>query len=514
MEKKESSWWQWGIVVLVIAQIIWYSVGITDGFYDGRLHYNWGPPFWLLKAQTMHRVNFFSDGYLGVVSEVASTPAGGLKPTAWYLSHPQFIAMPLYVWTGIFGFDEWTVRSLSILFTLGATILLWLAVRTRHSARVATLVTTFWSLMSVIFIYGRKIDQEPFEMFFLALAFLAHEKYFIGAKKWWWVWMAAIGGMLWSDWSGWVFVVLFFVAQMVIARRHALTKKLLGGTILGAVGGTAIVLTQTMLEQKMSGGALDNFVSLYKYRSGQTENTSWIDWAGRQKTFFWTNFGLVGLGGLLWGAIAQIREFGRRKFRGLQENGLRLPHLFFLTALGTLFYALAVRQATSIHLYYQYFYAPLAAWGVYIFWEWWRIQGAQNNWPKYLGTVMLIVLLGGLGYWSTKMFNKMRVSNQGGPAEVALLKSIRNIPLEQKVAVATVPEFMAWLDNPNVLYYAGRKLEVTPTKSETAVSDYVLTLREEAVNVQQQLKEIVSDKVDFPIFFCSKALCLLKRVTK
>lgn len=514
MEKKESSWWQWGIVVLVIAQICWYAVGITDGFYDGRLHYNWGPPFWLLKAQTMHRVNFFSDGFLGAVSEATSTPAGGLQPSGWYVSHPQFIALPLYFWTGVFGFAEWSVRSLTIFLTIITGILLWWAVKVRHGARTATLVTAFWSLMPVIFIYGRKLDQEPFVMLFLALAFLAHEKYFVGEKNWWWVWVVAIFGTLWSDWSGFVFAALFLGTQTIIARRHLLTRKLLGGTVLGGAVGAAVVLTQTMLEQSKAGGALNNFVSLYKYRSGQTEGVPLGYWMARQKTFFWTNFGVVGIGGLIWGAVAQIKEFWRRKFKGLQENGLRLPHLFFLTALGTLFYALVVRQATSIHLYYQYFYAPLAAWGVFIFGEWWRTRVTQNNWPKYLGAVMLIVLLGGLGYWSTKMFNKMRASNQGGPAEVALLKSIRNIPLEQKVAVAAAPEFMAWLDNPNVVYYAGRKLTVTPTKTETAVSDYVLTLREDVDSVQQQLKEIVSTNIDFPILSCANAFCLLKRVTK
>src|SRR5581483_3169781 len=146
-------------------------------------------------ARQMHLVRFWTDGFAGAVNAAVHTP-GGWKPAGWYASHPQLIAIPVYLWTGLFGFEEWSARSLTATVSLLTTALLWLAARERHGARRATLFAAFWVALPAVVVYGRNLEHVPFVAFFLAWAALAQEKTLAGRERWAWVWAAAMAGLV------------------------------------------------------------------------------------------------------------------------------------------------------------------------------------------------------------------------------------------------------------------------------------------------------------------------------
>lgn len=67
-----------GILLLQAIAGLWH---ISDPYIDGRLHYNWGPPFWLIHAKAINDVGLIKADF-GVVD-------GRNKETlSFYSAHP------------------------------------------------------------------------------------------------------------------------------------------------------------------------------------------------------------------------------------------------------------------------------------------------------------------------------------------------------------------------------------------------------------------------------------------
>ena len=117
-------------------------------------------------------------------------------------------------------------KQLCMLWSIGkdSTVLLWLAARERNGERRATLFAACWAALPSVIVFGRSLNQEPLVMLFAALGVLAQEKIFAGDARWRWAWPVAMAGMMWSDWSGFVFVGLLFLAQLACARSHPPTR--------------------------------------------------------------------------------------------------------------------------------------------------------------------------------------------------------------------------------------------------------------------------------------------------
>jgi len=508
-EHLRRNWWGWGLAAVAAAQLFVYSQRITEGFYDGRMHLSWGPPFWLLKAEQMHKVDFWTAGRAGVVSEAVATPSGA-RPKAWYFSHPQFIAIPLYVWTGIFGTAEWSARSLAAFATLLSTVFLWLAVRERQGPRRATLFTALWAALPVIVVFGRKLDQEPWVMLFVSIAAFGHERFTSGRQKLPWCWSAAVAGMMWADWSGFVFAALFFAAQALLARHHRPTRRLLCATALGGAAGLAIVGAQTIL----TGGTLSAMQAQYYGRSGRAGDAAWSYWLGRQRDFWRVNFTFIpGLLGLLWALGARLRGLSARRLRELQGGGMSLGWLFFLVALGTLAYAGVVRQAAAVHLYYQYFYSLFVAWGLLELIEWCRETALRFRWPQAAATALWAACVGVLFYNGIAVFNMIESQSWGGPAEVKLLKMIKAFPPQATVAAIASPDFDNWLGHPNIQYYSGHKISAM-LPGEGVRSDLVLLAPGDLDEKEAALDYLAGPKSKFRLRACTSALCLWERTPR
>lgn len=524
--RSETRLWRWALGAVAAAQLAVYSHRLTAAFNDGRMHVNWGPPFWLLKAEQMHKAAFWTAGYAGAVSAAAPTP-GGWQPRAWYASHPQFIAIPLYLWTGLFGTAEWSARSLTALVTLATTVLFWFAARERRGERPAALFAALWAALPAVVVYGRSLELPPFLMFFVALSALAHEKVLAGRPGWRWGWGAALAGLMWSDWPGFVFVALFAAAQACAARRHRPTRALLGATALGALAGCALVGVQAVLiraaSSRYEGGAAAGdgvasavaatarfFWGQYYNASGGGAAVPLGDWLRRQAAFWDVNFTLpLGALGLAWGLAALAGAAWARRRRGGEEAGLSLPELFFLSALGTLLYNLAVREASIVHLFYQYYFGPFVAWGLVEALEWAREAAAPARWAGAAASAAWAACLAVLLQRGVAILN---IPGWGGPAEIALLKSIKRWPPEATAAVIGSLDDN-WLAHPNVEYYSGRRI-YSMYPEDGVKQDLVLLPAGDFDRQEAALDYLAAPTSRFELRACAPSLCLWEKVKR
>lgn len=505
--------WRYGLFAVLLAQSFLFGLKIDDGFYDGRRHLNWSTPFWMMKGEQMHKVDFWTAGAAGVVSRTVQD-AAGRRPVEWYASHPQLIAIPIYLWTGLFGFAERSARSLPIFMTLLTTILLWLAARERRGERWATVFAGCWAALPAIIVFGRSLEHEPLVMLFAALGALAQEKVFTGNARWRWVWPVAMVGMMWSDWSGFVFVGLLFLAQLASARAHRPTRELLPLTALGGAGGLAIVVGQGVLTRTVAQGAaaassaarpsavhdvLGSFWSQYYNRSGRAGGAAWDYWLGKQWHYWSTNFtAILGVSGVFAGVAAQVKA----RLDGRLERGMTARDYFFLVALGNLIYAVIVREATAVHLFYQYYYGAFVAWGLAELIEAVAAAAVKRRLPAFLATAAWAAVIAVL---STSALRTLYMKEWGGPAEVKLLKLIKEYPGASAAMIASPED--NYLANPNVEYYAGQTIWMAYPE-DAVKKDLVLLSPGDTAAQAKALNFLAAPRETFTLRACSPLLCL------
>lgn len=510
--------WRWALFAVLLAQSFLFGLKLTDGFYDGRAHLNWGAPFWMLKAEEMHRVRFWTDGAAGVVSKAVPDGAGR-RPVEWYASHPQLIAIPLYLWTGLFGFAEWSTRSLPIVLSLLTTVLLWLAARERNGERRATLFAACWAALPSVIVFGRNLNHEPLVMLFAALGVLAQEKLFAGNARWRWVWPVAMAGMMWSDWSGFVFVGLLFLAQLAFARSHPPTRALLPLTLLGGAGGLSIVVGQGILTMNVAEGVpalappsaspadapsairavLGGFWNQYYNRSGRAGGAAWGYWRMKQAEYFTINFtAFLGLAGVLSGVAARIKAFrGGRTADGMTAGGY-----FLLVGAGNLIYAVVLREATAVHIFFQYYYGAFVAWGLAELIDAIGNAMPEKRRPTAVALAVWAVMIAGL---SVSAFKTLYIKGWGGPAEVALLKLIKEYPGAAAAMIASPED--NYLANPNVEYYTGQRIWMAYPE-DAIKKDLILLSPGDAAAQQKALNYLAAPRTKFHLRACSPLLCL------
>jgi len=504
--------WRWALFAILLAQSFVFGLKLTDGFYDGAKHLNWSTPFWMLKAEEMHRVRFWTDGAAGVVSKTIEV-AAGRRPVEWYASHPQLIAVPIYLWTRLFGFAEWSARTLPIFMTLLTTLLLWLAARERHGERRATVFAACWAALPAVIVFGRSLEHEPLVMLFAALGILAQEKVFAGDARWRWAWPVAMTGMMWSDWSGFVFVGLLFLAQLAGARSHAPTRSLLPLTLAAGAAGLAIVvgqgiLTRTVATDIPASGpvpaaaasspvrdVLGSFWSQYYNRSGRAGGAAWDYWRMKQVQYFTANFtAILGLAGVLAGIAAHAKAF-RDKGAGMTARGF-----FLIVALGNVIYAVILREATAVHIFYQYYYGAFVAWGLA------ELVGfVENALPEKRRSAALAAWAVLLAVLATSGLKTLYIQGWGGPGEVAVLKLIRQYPGASAAMIASPED--NYLANPNVEYYSGQRIWMAYPE-DAVKKDLVLLAPGDAAVQRKALNYLAGPRAKFELRACSPLLCL------
>lgn len=461
-QTKDFSTRTFGILIAVVAclQILFGLWHISDPFIDGRYHYNWGPPFWLIQAETINEVGL-SHTYFGLKD---------------YASHPQLIGPIVAGWTRVAGYSEASIRMLSLLLTVLATAFLSLAMRSFFGNRRAVAFALLFASLPMVYIYGKKLDQEA-----LLIVFLGLHLWGIGtlerSKK---IGLALVAfgslGMMLSDWSGAVFALATGIGAFVAWGWKEHKRRILEFVFVSwsaSALGLVLFLVQSYLQTGASNVQefVRNYAELWKYRAGQTvDRPSWMTWVGKQMTNISLNFtmplALTALFGLMW-QLRKRCEGDRAAWAGT----------VFVAAIfcANIAYMVAVPQASAVHLYYQYYLSVPLALGLVLLLDFVsarvRARHARALWYWSLGLLLCIAASA-----SIYQYHKLLVDDMWGDvSDIELIRSIRNLSAEQSViTVNTEVAALDWFSNPNIPYYAGREIPGSLLASTTPTTGWIL----------------------------------------
>ena len=480
------------LVFVLLAQGIFGSFGITEPFSDGRLHWNWGPSFWLLHAQQINSVGLVGARF-GVVSDVVIR-GGKAVANGFYQSHPQLIGPVVALWTRLFGYEEWSVRLLALALTMATTVFLWLAIRKLFSTRVANTTIVLWALMPIIAIYGRKLDQEPLVLFFLALALFGFARARQTTGRPWIFFFGLICACL-SDWSGFVFAACLSAACLFFGKKEDRRFVVAGGAAI--LVGLALLAVQLVVERTVTHSAID-LVSLYQFRSADAA-PSVAAWFWKQWQYLVDNFGMLAAGIFpltVWFFV------GRSSVERGEDRLSRA--LFGAIVVGQLLYLAVVPQAAAIHGYFQYYFSLPLAVGLSLLFERMRFRrcGAVS------AAVLFVFCLAVQSVGSVLLWGQIRHSWYGDATDVALLREIRAYPQTATVQALGGPK--GWFDNPNIHYYARRNISLA-VPGELPFPDVYVVAEESADALIERLR--VTNSKPFPTPSkrdCSNHFCIVE----
>ncbi len=485
------------ILILQLCAGLWH---IGDPFIDGRYHYNWGPPFWLMHAKAINEVGLNSTYF-------------GLKD---YASHPQLIGPVIALWTQIEGYSEFSARLLSLLLAMLSTLFLTFAARSFFGNRRALMFALFFVALPSVYIYGKMLNQEV-----LLLVFLGIHLWGIGTlekSKKWGLFLVSLGsfGMMLSDWSGGVFTFATAAGAFIVWRKNK--KRQLIELILFSWGATAIGLAIFLIQSYLQAGVhsvydfIHPYIGLWKYRAGLTDDFTWFGWIKHQFGFIGNNFTLpvflIGLFGIFWGVKHSFEHtsFSPKTF------AVFIASIF----LGSYMYMVIVPQASGIHVYYQYYLSLPIAVGLVYFIEFLMSKISEKNKKNVTLTLIISIsiILGGIsGY---EYHELLFVNTKGDISDIKLMQTLRDIPKEKVIIAASEdPLFLFWFQNPNIDYYSDRKIQTYLFDDGVPLTDYQII---QTTMVKDVIAFINSGSgygngVRAETIGCSTNLCLLELKT-
>jgi 4-amino-4-deoxy-L-arabinose transferase-like glycosyltransferase len=483
------------ILLLQFAAGLWH---IGFPFIDGRLHYNWNAPFWLIHAKATNEVGLVASAF-GVEG---------------YHSHPQLIGPVTALWTRVAGYSEASARTLSLLISILATLFLGLAGRQFFGNRRGVALAAFYASLPMIYIYGRMLNQEVLVSLFLAIQLWGFS--LVDTREKAGLALITIGslGMTLSDWSGFVFAGLLGLATLLVwkwseHKYHLI--KIMAYSWAAAALGLVIFFVQDKLQSgpTTSGSMITNgFYQLWQYRAGLTEEFSWLSWLVHQIAYFSVNYSIP----LILTAIGVLIAVGLKKILRADRR-IWVASVFALSVLaGQLFYNFVVPQASSIHLYFQYFFSIPVAFGMVFISEFVAETLLVENKMKAFAVVSGILLIA-TGAYACYQYDQLLFHSSGvDVTDIELIKSLNDIPASSSVIAVNNDEASNfWYGNPNIDYYAGRTIKAYLVDQGFPYADFIIV---PSVYSDQFLKQIneehgfgrsVSAKSDR----CSKNLCVL-----
>lgn len=481
------------LLAIVSLQLIAGLIHIGEFFNDGRYHYNWGPPFWLEHARATNDAGLAAT-YFGV---------------AGYRSHPQLLGPVAALWTNSFGYSEYAIRFLALSLAMITTTLLALSTRRIIGNVPSLIIAATFAALPIIYIYGKKLDQENLLIVFLVLQLwgylLLREQrrralILIGASSFL---------MMSSDWSGAVLAVALWIGSGVVYGWRGRFKEL---RQLALVSGGATFLAlllfvlQSALQAHLSlGGLMSEFTQQWIYRLGTGDDAVtpfW--WLYRQYFFTMNNFSIP----LFLGALVGLAL----SFRRHVQDGERAIAVFAVAVFcGSLAYQLAVSQASGVHIYYQFYYALPVAIGLYLL-----ARHASELFPQKRDIVTIVLALLfviAASLWSAyQYYSLIALDSSGEDDDIELLMSLRAIPPGvQVVAAQSTSANKAWFENPNIRYYAGRDIATYLLKDGVQIAPYqIIPLRfAKDYLAQINVKHGYGKAVSARLVECSSSFCLL-----
>ena len=486
------------IALILFAQLVAGLWHITDQFIDGRYHYNWGPPFWLMNAKATNDAGLLKS-YFGIARSYEAPANGQEAKIGYYASHPELIGPTFALGTRVFGYGEWSPRLFTLLLTMSATLLLFAAFYKSFGLLFASIFGALFASLPLIYIYGKMLDPVALVMLFLSVSLFGFIKTLLKEKFGLSILFVGILGMGLSDWSGLVFGGLVFVLSIYLLRHDSAALKktalLIGGAILLSL---LIYFTQIYLQGgETIVGLVKNYAGLLKYRAGigANDQVAWLNYFWSQIYYFKDNFTLplvlLGIIGLVLAVNAESRK---------RDNVVKLGTALFIffVFLGELFYLTFLKQASLRHVYYQYYYAiPFTFGALYL------LQWCTARFFSHRNSIRAFAAIGGIavlfsGWMSYAAYTKLLFKDiWGDRSDIELIKTLKNIPLTEKIVVMDNETTLGWFSNPNINYYAGRALEghLINSSVKPEASYYIVSI----AAVESKLSQS-----------CSKHFCLIK----
>ncbi len=436
----------------------------------------------------------------------------GLKD---YASHPQLIGPVIAYWTQAFGYSEASIRLLALSLTILATALLTLAVRAFVGGRRALIFLLFFASLPLVYIYGKKLDQELLVMVFLGLHLWGIGLF--DRSKWLGLILAGLGslGMMLSDWSGAVFSLVIAVSVFLMWGWKERKKDIILFTFVSGVAsvfGLVLFLFQSFLQSSASSFAdfLSGYITLWQYRTGVTTSgfTLWA-WPVNQINFLLVNFGIPLF-------LAGVLGFFKG-FRTAVVGSEKKVQQFFIVILGVFvastLYMLAVPQASAIHVYFQFYWSVPLAVGLVFFAEWMtRFFKSQKR--HSLLIAITLVIFGVSAVTTIHEYSKLLfVNSWGNKTDVALLQSLKDIPESEIIITLNEnPLALDWFVNPNITYYTGRNgIEGFLFDDGAPLTDYIILPKVYANDVTAFIESGAGYGAEYSAVLerCSDNLCLI-----
>jgi len=500
------------IFLIIAAQLgagLWH---ITDPFIDGRYHYNWGPPFWLMNAKATNDAGFLKS-YFGIARAYEAPSHGKEEEISFYASHPELIGPTFALWTRVFGYSEWSPRLFTLLLTIATTFLLFVAFYKSFGLLFASFFSAFFAALPVIYIYGKMIDPIVLVLFSLSVALIGFVKAILGEKYGFIILFMGIFAMGSSDWSGFVFGGLILILSIFLSRHGAVKFKKAAFLIAGAlILSLLIYFIQIYLQSGRSFYSLiDSYFGLFKYRAGigASDQVEWHNYFWSQIYYFKDNFTLplaiLGTIGIFWATGSELR-----KWESIAKASTAL--FVLLIFIGEAAYSAFLKQASLRHVYYQYYFSiPFAFGNIYLLYWCTKKFIAQKNKIRVFAVVGSIIVLF-TGWVSYKHYTSLLFQDiWGDVSDIKLIKTLRDMPMDRKIAVIADEVALEWFSNPNIEYYAGRPLEKYLVGAEGDAAYYIIPVAEaEAILARLNLRKQDKSGIGETQALCSKNFCLVE----
>jgi len=493
------------IFIIIFIQLIAGLWHITDPYIDGRYHYNWGPPFWLMNAEATNDAGLLKS-YFGVTGFYEAPSDGSEGKISFYASHPELIGPTLALWTRVFGYSEWSPRLFTLLLTIVSTVLFFFAFHKAFGLAFASIFSALFAALPLIYIYGRMIDPVILVLFSLSLTLFGFVKMVLGEKYAPFIFFIGLFALGSSDWSGYVFGGLIFILSVFLLRHDAGKLKKAALLIAGAL---ILSLLAYFIQVYLQSGSslsylIESYSGLLKYRAGigASDQVRWLNYFWSQVYYFKDNFTLplavLGIIGIFLAAGFELKN---------RESSARIGAALFVLSvfIGELAYLTILKQASLRHVYYQYYYAiPMAFGATYLlYWCAEKFFSRENRTRVFLAAGGIVILFA--GWASYKTYTSLLFQDMwGDTSDIKLVKALRNIPEDKKIAVIADELTLEWFSNPNIKYYAGRSLEKYPIGAEAKAAYYIIPAAD-ARTILNQLNKLNAEEQ----YLCSKNFCLV-----
>jgi len=277
--------------------------------------------------------------------------AGEFRPEDihFYAHHPPGISLAIAASFGAFGAHEWSARLVPVVFTLGATALMWVVGRQLGGPLVGCLAALVFVAQPMVAFYGRMPDHEaPAGFFALAIAacYGAWER---DARRLW-LGLGAAAAFV-GVWFAWVVAVV----PWLLVGHHWLTRPRGWGWALVPAAAATVAVASVLGHVALLQGGLGELWRALTLRVGSQAADVGAgafglgEFLARQGSYLWTGFSAVSA----CLALAWVGGTGSRA----RADALLVAAL----AIFGILHVVVFKQGAYVHIYYQFYLAlPLA----------------------------------------------------------------------------------------------------------------------------------------------------------